>query len=69
MKNLGLWVLMTVIIGFILFNTISLVSNTTFANIFSEFTILLNLLGFSTILSTIIISTKIILNKMDTFKE
>lgn len=66
MKNLGLWFLLTAIIGVVLFNTISVISTTTFTNIFSEFEILLNLIGISVILSTLIVCTKLILNKMGT---
>ena len=61
-KYTSLWIILTSTIGITLFGIISLISRTSFSNIFSEFEILLMLIGFASVISTIIISTKLIIN-------
>lgn len=63
-KYITLWILCTSIIGIALFGILSLISGVFFVNIFSEFEILLMLIGFSSVISTIIISTKLIIDKI-----
>lgn len=58
------WTSISVVIGFLLYGTVSLITKITFNNIFQEFEILLMLIGFSTLLSTIIVSAKIIVDKI-----
>lgn len=59
------WILISSIIGFLLFWITSLISNTTFNNIFLEFEIMLMLIGFTTIISTMIVCSKFIVDKID----
>lgn len=63
------WTLISVIIGFLLYGVTSLITKTTFNNVFQEFEILVMLIGFTTLLSTIIICTKIIIDKISKLKE
>jgi hypothetical protein len=55
-----MWLIVTPVIGFILFVFVSLVSRTSFTNIFNEFEVLLMLTGFTTMLSTMLTCTKFI---------
>lgn len=63
------WTSISVMSGFLLYSTVSLITKTTFNNLFGEFEILLMLIGFSTLLSTIIICTKIIVDKISKVKQ
>lgn len=63
------WTLISVIAGFLLYGITSLITKTTFNNVFQEFEILLILIGFSMLLSTIVICTKIIVDKISKLKE
>ena len=65
-KYISLWVVLTGVIGVVLFNTVSFISRTSFVDIFSEFEIMLILIGFSSVLSTLIVCTTLILDKMKT---
>lgn len=64
-KYMSFWLVLVVFIAWVLYGAVSLISNAVFVNIFSEFEIILNLVGFSSVLSTIIISTKIIFDKLN----
>lgn len=63
------WISISLIIGLLLYFTISLITRITFNNIFGEFEIMLMLIGFSTLLSTIIICTKIVLDKINKLRN
>ena len=64
-KYIILWISLTVVIGIVLFEVTSLISNTTFDNVFLVFDTLLILIGFATVLSTMIVCTKFISDKID----
>lgn len=60
-KYVAYWILLVVILIWLLHSIASLA----YTEPFSDFYILLNVFGFSTILSTIVISTKIIFDKIN----
>ncbi|MCC5895553.1 MAG: hypothetical protein JJU16_08855 [Alkalibacterium sp.] len=68
-KTIALWAVLFVLTGYSLLGTVSLIANVSFVNIFGEFDILLMLAGFSSILSTLIVCTKIISDKIEAFKQ
>lgn len=59
------WFILIIFVGMALFGTVSLISNTSFVNILSEFELLLTLLGFSSVIATIIVSAKVIIDKIN----
>ncbi|NLY20396.1 MAG: hypothetical protein GXZ08_03870 [Tissierellia bacterium] len=63
-KYIGSWVVITGVIGIILFSILSTITRTTFVNLSSEYELLLMLIGFSSVISTIIVCTKIISDKI-----
>lgn len=65
-KIISRWAVTSLIIGFLLYFILSLVTRTTFGNIFGEFEILLMLTGFSTSIATTLTCTKLILDKINT---
>lgn len=64
-KYIILWISLTVVIGIVLFEVTSLVSNTTFDNVFLVFDTMLILIGFTAVLSTVLVCTKFISDKID----
>lgn len=68
-KHIIQWILISVIAGILLYGTISSITNTIFNNLFGEFEIMLMIVGFLTLSSTIIICTKIIVDKMGKAKR
>ncbi|EXJ22532.1 hypothetical protein ADIAL_2118 [Alkalibacterium sp. AK22] len=67
-KYIIYWLLLTFAAAVTLFGTVSLISSTAFTSIWSEFELLLNTLGFSTVLSTLVICTKIIIDRTTAHK-
>lgn len=68
-KYISLWAVLTGVIGVVLFGTVSFISRTSFVDIFSEFEILLILIGFSSVLSTLIVCSALIIDKMKTLEK
>lgn len=66
MKNIGLWLILTIVSAIFLFGTVSLISNISFVSLRGEFEILLILIGFSTLFSSLVVCTKIIIDKTAT---
>ncbi|MGX8795560.1 hypothetical protein ACR6HW_05545 [Fusibacter sp. JL298sf-3] len=63
-KYSGLWVLLTLVIGIVLFKAVSFVSVVLLANVGHNFDTLLLMACTSSILSTTIVCTKIIVDKL-----
>lgn len=63
-KYISLWLILTLLIPVILFQITSIISKTTFSDVFNEFEIILVLIGFSVTISTMITCTKILNDKM-----
>ena len=59
------WTIISITVVFLLFGITSLITNTTFNNVFSEFEIILILIGFSTLISTMVVCTNFIGDKID----
>lgn len=70
MKNLAiLWILLTTITILILFSLVSLISTNSYVNIFSEFEMILALIGFSATISTVLTCTKHLSTKISNLKD
>jgi hypothetical protein len=54
--------------GFLLYTIVSVISRTVFTNIFREFEVMLMLIGFSALLSTVVVCTKYLADKMNAMK-
>ena len=67
-KNILIWFLLTLVIASLLLTIASSISNTLVTNSLKDFDIILNLLGFSTILSTIFVCSKIIIKQIKLLK-
>lgn len=67
-KYLSIWIVSTFLTSFILFQLASSISGTTFTNVFSEFEILLVLIGFSFTISTILTCTIFLYDKFQLIK-
>lgn len=58
-----------IIIGVLIYYVTSLITKTTFNNIFGEFEIILILIGFSIMISTTVVCTKIIVDKINKLRN
>lgn len=63
-KYIGQWLGISLSVGFLLYTSISIVSNTTFY-VLEVFEVLLMLVGSSTLMATVITCTKIIIDKIN----
>lgn len=68
-KDIIRWIATSLIIGVMLYNATSLITQTTLSNLFQEFEVLLILVGFSTSIATILTCTKLIVDKINEFNE
>lgn len=63
------FVSIAIIIGVLIYYITSLITKTTFNNIFGEFEIILILIGFSIMISTTVVCTKIIVDKINKLRN
>lgn len=69
MKNYFIgWIGCSAASGFLLYTIVSAISRTTFTDIFREFEVMLMLIGFSALLSTVVVCTKYLSDKMNAEK-
>lgn len=68
MKYFLEWIGLSAAAGFLLYIIVSIISRVTFINIFHEFEIMLMLIGFSALLSTVVVCTKYLSDKMNAEK-
>lgn len=59
------WIFLSLTIGFFMYITVSVITHTTYHYVFEEFQSVLILIGISLLLASTIISTKIIIDKID----
>lgn len=64
-KYIVQWIFLSLIIGFSMYITVALITHTTYHYVFEEFQSVLILIGISLLLASTIISTKIIIDKID----
>lgn len=62
------WIGCSAASGFLLYTIVSAISRTVFTNIFREFEVMLMLIGFSALLSTVVVCTKYLSDKMNAEK-
>ncbi|MBO1264958.1 hypothetical protein J3A84_07945 [Proteiniclasticum sp. SCR006] len=62
------WIGCSAATGFLLYVVVSAISRTTFTNILREFEVMLMLIGFSVLLSTVVICTKYLSDRMNADK-
>ncbi|MFH5836556.1 hypothetical protein ACHAL6_10830 [Proteiniclasticum sp. C24MP] len=68
MKYFLAWIGLSTAVGFLLYIIVSVMTRVTFGNIFHEFEIMLMLIGFSAVLSTVTVCTKILTDKLNAMK-
>ena len=68
MKYFMGWIGFSVASGFLLYTIVSVISRTVFTNIFREFEVMLMLIGFAAVLSTVVVCTKYLSDRMNAEK-